>query len=95
MPLYPMIDDRIITPSNNEITDGRVCNKNSCQKARKMYLGDNKGEVSPYAAPARATDLPGLPPTYTCVGDLDPFRDETINYLARLEQAGVPTEFHL
>jgi len=34
-------------------------------------------------------------PTYTCVGDLDPFRDETIDYVLRLTQAGVPTEFHL
>jgi len=40
-----------------------------------MYLGSNKGDASPYAAPARAADLSGLPPTYTCVGDLDPFRD--------------------
>ncbi|WP_282434010.1 alpha/beta hydrolase fold domain-containing protein [Desulfosporosinus lacus] len=75
--------------------DGRVWNKRSCQKAWKMYLGSNKGDVSPYAAPARAADLSGLPPTYTCVGDLDPFRDETMDYAARLRQAGVPTEFHL
>ena len=95
MPLYPMIDDRIMTPSSNEIIDGRVWNKTSCQKAWKMYLGNNKGEVSPYAAPARATDLSGLPPAYTCVGDLDPFRDETMDYVARLSQAGVATEFHL
>ncbi|MCB8815236.1 alpha/beta hydrolase fold domain-containing protein [Desulfosporosinus shakirovi] len=45
--------------------------------------------------PVRGTDLSGLPPTYTCVGDLDPFRDETMDYAARLRQAGVSTEFHL
>lgn len=64
------------------------------QLAWEMYLGA-QGEASPYAAPARAADLSGLPPTYTCVGDLDPFRDETIDYVLRLTQAGVPTEFHL
>jgi len=96
MPLYPMIDDRNTTPSSFEITDKRVWNRELNIKAWAMYLGTNhKGEVSPYAAPARATDLSGLPPTYTCVGDLDPFRDETIDYVARLSQAGVPTEFHL
>jgi Esterase/lipase len=94
MPLYPMIDDRMITKSSNEIMDDRVWSKAKSQLAWGMYLGD-KEEVSPYAAPARATDLSGLPPTYTCVGDLDPFRDETIDYVARLTQAGVPTEFHL
>jgi acetyl esterase/lipase len=94
MPLYPMIDDRNITKSSNEITDGRVWNKAKNQLGWEMYLGE-KGEGSQYAAPARATDLSGLPPTYTCVGDLDPFRDETIDYVLRLTQAGVPTEFHL
>lgn len=94
MPLYPMLDDRNMTRSSNEITDGRVWNKAKNQLGWEMYLGDN-GEVSQYAAPARAADLSGLPPTYTCVGDLDPFRDETIDYAARLTQAGVPTEFHL
>jgi acetyl esterase/lipase len=29
------------------------------------------------------------------VGELDLFRDETMDYVARLIQAGVPTEFHL
>jgi acetyl esterase/lipase len=52
-------------------------------------------EVSPYAAPSRATDLSKLPPAYTFIGQLDPFRDETIDYVARLAQAGVPVEFHL
>ncbi|QGQ99345.1 alpha/beta hydrolase [Paenibacillus psychroresistens] len=94
MPLYPMIDDRSMTKSSNEITDGRVWNQAKNQFGWEMYLG-GKGEVSQYAAPARATDLSGLPPTYTCVGDLDPFRDETIDYVLRLTQAGVPTEFHL
>ena len=29
------------------------------------------------------------------MGQLDPFRDETIEYVTRLAQAGVPVEFHL
>lgn len=86
MPLYPMIDDRSMTKSSNEITDGRVWNKDKNQLGWNMYLG-GVGEASPYAAPARATDLSGLPPTYTCVGDLDPFRDETIDYRTALKLA--------
>jgi acetyl esterase/lipase len=60
-------------------------------------LGEAAGAdtVSPYAAPARATDLTGLPPTYIDVGDLDIFRDEDIDYARRLSDAGVPTELHL
>lgn len=96
MPLYPMIDHRNITPSSIEITDYRVWNRDYNIKAWELYLGQNhEGAVSPYASPTLATDLSGLPPTYTCIGSLDPFRDETIDYVARLNQAGVPTEFHL
>ncbi|WP_435549486.1 alpha/beta hydrolase [Desulfobacterium sp. N47] len=44
---------------------------------------------------SRATDLSGLPPAYIIVGELDPLRDETIDYVLRLSQAGVSTEFCL
>lgn len=48
-----------------------------------------------YAAPSRATDLSGLPPTYICVGDIDLFVAEDIDYAQRLLAAGVPTELHV
>lgn len=97
MPLYPMIDHRNVTPSSYEITSSKaVWNRDLNIAAWKMYLGEHaSGEVSPYAAPAHADNYEGLPPTYTCVGQLDPFRDETIEYVARLVQAGVDVEFHL
>ena len=96
MPLYPMIDDQNTTPSSHEITDNRVWNRSANVAAWRMYLGeDATGDVSPYAAASRAKDLSGLPPVYTCVGELDVFRDETIDYVQRLLQAGVPVEFHI
>ncbi len=52
-------------------------------------------DVSPYAAPARAEDLAGLPPAYVGVSEFDPLRDEAIAYAQRLLQAGVATERHL
>lgn len=60
-------------------------------------LGDAAGgdDVSPYAAPARAKDLTALPAAYIMVGDLDIFRDEDMQYAARLAAAGVPTELHV
>lgn len=94
MPLYPMIDDRNVSPSSHEIHHPAVWDREKNIAAWAMYLGDTE-DVSPYAAPIRAENLAGLPPTYTCVGQLDPFRDETIEYVARLAQAGVDVEFHL
>ncbi len=95
-PLYPMIDDRNITPSSYEFTDPRLWNRSKNEFGWQMYLGDlYGGDVPIYAAPARAEDLSGLPPTYTFVGELDLFRDETTDYALRLMRAGVPTEYHI
>lgn len=96
-PLYPMLDDRNQTASSREFTDPRIWSRDKNLFAWEQYLGPLYGdeEISAYAAPARAQDLSCLPPTYTFVGELDLFRDETITYVTRLLQAGVPTEFHI
>ena len=61
----------------------------------RHYLGpDHRGEVSPYAAPARAEDLSGLPPAFVSTMEFDPLRDEGIIFAQRLMQAGVSVELH-
>lgn len=93
--IYPMIDDREVTVSSGFENPGWPRASNRVGWA--AILGDARGgpDVSPYAAPARATDLRGLPPTYMEVGGSEVFRDEDIDYAARLSQAGVPTELHV
>ena len=95
--IYPMIDDRNVTPASYAITDPRVWHRESNRLGWKAYLGRDGGgdDVSPYAAAARATDLRNLPPAYIPVGALDLFIDENIEYAQRLIQAGVPTELHV
>lgn len=95
--IYPMIDDRNVTPASYAITDPRMWNRESNRLGWKAYLGRDGGgaDVSPYAAAARATDLTNLPPAYIPVGALDLFVDENIEYAQRLIQAGVPTELHV
>lgn len=51
--------------------------------------------MSPYAAPARSTDLANLPAAFAHVGQCDLVRDEVIAYAQRLMQAGAPTELHV
>lgn len=97
MPLYPMLDDRMETPSSREETDPRVWNSDANRYGWHAYIRDIAGTdaVTSYMAPAREEDLSGLPPAYSCIGTLEPFRDEVIRYMARLAQAGVPVEFHI
>jgi acetyl esterase/lipase len=92
----PMLDDRQLTPSSRQ--DGLpVWTREANAFAWRSYLGDLYGdEAVPHtAAAARATDLSGLPPTFVSVGSVDGFRDEAIDYAARLNQAGVPCELHV
>jgi triacylglycerol lipase len=60
-------------------------------------LGVSPGSagVSPYAAPARAGDLAGLPPTFISCGALDLFVEEDLEYARRLMRAGVAVELHV
>lgn len=95
--IYPMLDDRTTTPDPQLAPESLTWNYNDNITGWDALLGDRAGsdDVSIYAAPARAQDLAGLPPTYLDVGDLDIFRAEDIDYAARLSAAGVPVELHV
>lgn len=95
--VYPMLDDRNDTPSSHQIRDLGVWDRDANEAAWAAYLGPlaDTDAIPPYAAPARAGDLRGLPPTYLDVGELDLFRDEDIDYARRLAASGVPTELHV
>ena len=90
----PELDDRLETPSMRQFTDTPLWNRPSAEYSWRWYLGGQDGDVSPYAAPARATDLAGLPPAYVSTMEFDPLRDEGIIYAMRLLEAGVPVELH-
>jgi acetyl esterase/lipase len=97
--LSPALDDRprhtataahMLTPMLNERTGVLVWQ----YYLGPGYTGPDDPSVSSYAAPARAEDLAGLPPTYIAAMELDPVRDENIQYALRLLQAGVSVELH-
>lgn len=85
MPLYPMLDDRMTTNSMKN-HDGPIWNEALSQYAWDLYLSNSK-ETSCYAAPSRAKSLEGLPPLSTFIGSLDPFLDETLDYVKRFKSA--------
>ncbi|RSM40539.1 alpha/beta hydrolase [Amycolatopsis balhimycina DSM 5908] len=90
----PELDDRLDTPSMRDYTDTPIWNRPNAVVSWTSYLGTEPGgdDVSPYAAPARATDLSGLPPAFVTTCQFDPLRDEGIEYARRLAHAGVQAE---
>ncbi|ULR55650.1 alpha/beta hydrolase [Streptomyces deccanensis] len=92
------LDDRLRTPSMRDYDDVPLWNSRSSKVSWDCYLGEGRrgtAEVSPYAAPARAQDLSGLPPAFVTACQYDAFRDEDVDYAQRLSHADVPTELAL
>jgi acetyl esterase/lipase len=91
----PELDDRLETPSMVRFTDSPLWNQPLAVESWRYYLGPlHGGDVPAYAAPARATDLRGLPPAYISTAENDPLRDEGILYALALLRAGVSVELH-
>ncbi|KAI1212594.1 alpha/beta hydrolase fold-domain-containing protein [Annulohypoxylon truncatum] len=98
---YPMLDDRTWYPESDPRNKYWTWSVAANDMGWTYYLGGLKKEdrneetVPCYAVPARAKDLRGLPPTQIGVGSLDLFKDENLDYAARLVKADVGVEFHL
>jgi acetyl esterase len=96
----PKLDDRLNTPSMRTLVDTPVLLSDSSALSWGYYLlgtaPAGSAGVPIYAAPARATveDLSGLPPAFVTVYQIDPTRDEGLNYARLLIEAGVSTEVH-
>ncbi|GBR49159.1 alpha/beta hydrolase [Gluconobacter roseus] len=98
--VYPVLDDRTITgqpdasPVGGEFLWTRASNT-FMWTALLNPVAPGSADVSPYAAPARATDLSDLPPVYLCVGALDLFLDEDLAYARRLIHQGISVELEI
>jgi len=97
MLMCPMLDDRNDSPSSRQMAGRGVWDHTANETGWTALLGNARGapDVSPYAAPARATDLSGLPPAFIDVGSAETFRDEDVTYASRIWQAGGIAELHV
>lgn len=103
--IYPMLDDRTtgaaaVNPALESFAEGYWSYSDNFT-AWTALLGkdvigtDDNDKVSPYAAPGRAENVVGLPPTYIEVGELDIFRDEDIALAGRIAAANISVEVHV
>lgn len=96
--IFPMLDDRtVVHPEPSPYFGQFIWTAERNRFGWESLLGCEPGaaDISPFAAPARASDLSGLPPTYIICGALDLFLEEDLEYARRLMRAGVPTELHV
>ena len=90
MPLYPMLDSRKTSSSTDN--DAPVWNSKSNEAGWKLYLGD-ENKLSKYAVPALENDFKGFPSTVTYIGTIEPFYDETMNFVKKLEKQSVEVSY--
>ena len=92
--VYPMIDDRTALRDNHFGRGRFVWTPEANRFGWTAYLGRQPrlSDAPEYAAPARRTDLSGLPPTWIGVGSLDLLYDEAVAYAEALKACGVPCE---
>ena len=94
----PELDDRLETESMQTLVGTPITTVPNGEISWDSYLGEGvrgTDRVSPYAAPARATDLAGLPPAVVTAYEFDGLRDEGVAYAQRLLSAGVSTELRV
>lgn len=95
--IYPMIDDRNSTVSSYQSNGTAIWDRGSNDTGWNALLGNRRhgDDISIYAAPARATDLSGLPPAFIDVGSAEVFRDEDVAYASKIWASGGIAELHV
>uniref|UniRef100_UPI00373FCE44 alpha/beta hydrolase n=1 Tax=Mycobacterium avium TaxID=1764 RepID=UPI00373FCE44 len=88
----PVLDDRA-TGSKARFRTSPAFDGEAAELMWRYYLGPTAGSAA--AVPARRPELAGLPPALITCAEIDPFRDEAIDYARRLLDAGVCTELHV
>ncbi|MFC6354701.1 alpha/beta hydrolase [Luethyella okanaganae] len=95
--LCPMIDDTNTTIASHQYDGVGTWTRKANLFGWEALLGEAAGtpDASPYAAPARASDLSGLPPAFIEAGSAELFRDENVDYASRIWAVGGQAELHI
>ena len=88
----PVLDDRV-TGSKTEFDATPAFDGPAAELMWRYYLG--AAEPSADSVAARRVCLRGLPAAFVTCSDIDPLRDEALDYALRLLRDGVATELHV
>ena len=93
--LHPALDNRLTSRSIGAPGQDYGVTRQVVRQMWEHYLGGDGLAPEAHADPARADDLGGLPPAYLETAELDPLRDEVLDYAGRLLAAGVSVDLRL
>jgi acetyl esterase/lipase len=88
----PVLDDRV-TASKTEFAATPAFDGPAAELMWRHYLGSTAPSAD--AVPARCSQLAGVAPAFITCSEVDPLRDEALDYAQRLLRAGVATELHV
>jgi acetyl esterase/lipase len=88
----PVLDDRV-TGSKTEFEATPAFDGPAAELMWRHYLGSTAPSAD--SVPARSDQLHDLPTTFITCSDIDPLRDEALDYALRLLRAGIATELHV
>jgi acetyl esterase len=88
----PVLDDRV-TGSKTEFEATPAFDGPAAELMWRHYLGSTAPSAD--SVPARRDHLHDLPTAFITCSDIDPLRDEALDYAVRLLQAGIATELHV
>jgi acetyl esterase/lipase len=88
----PVLDDRRMPSKDEFVTTPGFDGPAVTQMWRHYAAGES---VPADAVPARADELGGVAGAFISCSELDPLRDEAVDYALRLMWAGVATELHV
>jgi len=95
--IYPLVAfDLGKTESRKRYAKGYFLELDEDAAPLAAYFNDPERErTNPYASPLLAASHKGLPPAVFVSAECDPILDQALIYAARLEDEGVPLEYHL
>ncbi|MCX5044880.1 alpha/beta hydrolase [Aldersonia sp. NBC_00410] len=88
----PVLDDRPM-PSKQDFSTTPGFDGPATELMWQHYLHDTKATAA--SVPGRRDGIEGLPAAFISCSELDPLRDEAVDYAVRLLLGGVPTDLHV
>jgi acetyl esterase len=91
--VYPATTTDLTSSSHSQFANDNyyILSRADMQWFWGHYLGRDEDRTNPYACPAHAKTLTGLPPAFVITAEYDPLRDEGEAYAVRLSEEGVST----